>query len=129
MSQQSTFAPEPRKVMEAIRMEAAADLQAGMSQAKVARKYARSRTTVSRWARLLSEQGTIGLRQRHGGGRPCFLTPENWIVLTKAYASARDSGVRWTYLDVKYFILAKFDHGYHEDHCSRLLVKLRENYL
>ena len=59
-----------RDEMESRRLMAAQDLQTGLSQSQVARKFGVSRTTASRWRRALSGRGVESLRKRRASGRP-----------------------------------------------------------
>ena len=63
-----------RDEMESRRLLAAQDLQRGISQSQVARKFGVSRTTASRWDRALSGKGFEALRKRRAPGRPSRLT-------------------------------------------------------
>ena len=65
-----------RDEMESRRLLAAQDLQRGLSQSQVARKFGVSRTTASRWHRTLSGRGVEFLRKRRAPGRPSRLTAE-----------------------------------------------------
>ena len=55
-----------RDEMESRRLLAAQDLQTGLSQSQVARKFGVSRTTASRWNRSLSGNGMEALKKRRG---------------------------------------------------------------
>src|SRR5262249_55861443 len=59
-----------RDEMESRRLLAAQDLQTGLSQSQVARKFGVSRTTASRWNRSLSGKGVEALKKRRAPGRP-----------------------------------------------------------
>ena len=65
-----------RDEMESRRLLAAQDLQRGISQSQVARKFGVSRTTASRWDRALSGKGFEALRKRRAPGRPSRLTAD-----------------------------------------------------
>ena len=65
-----------RDEMESRRLMAAQDLQTGVSQSQVARKFGVSRTTASRWHRALNGKGVEALRKRRAPGRPSRLTAE-----------------------------------------------------
>ena len=65
-----------RDEMESRRLLAAQDLQRGLSQSQVARKFGVTRTTASRWCRALSGSGVEGLRKRRAPGRPSRLNAE-----------------------------------------------------
>ena len=55
---------------------AAQDLQNGLSQSQIARKFGVSRTTASRWHRALHRRGVDSLRKRRATGRPSRLNRE-----------------------------------------------------
>ena len=56
-----------RDEMEKRRLEAVQDLQEGLTQSSVARKFGVSRTTASRWNRALRQKGVDALRKRRAG--------------------------------------------------------------
>src|ERR1039458_2021382 len=89
-----------RDEMESRRLLAAQDLQTGLSQSQVARKFGVSRTTASRWNRTLSGKGVESLRKRRAPGRPSRLTADQRKTLTDTYqAGPRAAGFetdRWT---------------------------------
>src|SRR6266699_956774 len=74
-----------RDEMESRRLLAAEDLQTGLTQSQVARKFGVSRTTASRWNRSLSGAGVEALRKRRAPGRPSRLTAEQLKHLTETY--------------------------------------------
>ena len=65
-----------RDEMESRRLLAAQDLQNGLSQSQIARKFGVSRTTASRWHRALHRRGVESLRKRRATGRPSRLNRE-----------------------------------------------------
>ena len=65
-----------REQMEQRRLAAARDLQAGMKEADVARKYGVSRQSVNRWKKTLRRTGPDGLRGRKAPGGEPRLSPE-----------------------------------------------------
>ena len=67
-----------RDEMERRRLEAAEDLQKGITQARVARKFGVSRTTASRWYRILEGQGMERLRKRKAVLKPTAGPPPGW---------------------------------------------------
>src|SRR5215471_12337329 len=89
-----------RDEMESRRLLAAQDLQTGLTQSQIARKFGVSRTTASRWNRSLSGNGVEALRKRRAPGRPSRLTSEQLKLLTDTYqAGPRAAGYdtdRWT---------------------------------
>src|SRR5450756_2796692 len=74
-----------RDEMESRRLLAAQDLQTGLSQSQVARKFGVSRTTASRWNRTLNGNGVESLRKRRAPGRPSRLTADQLASLTETY--------------------------------------------
>ena len=89
-----------RDEMESRRLLAAQDLQTGISQSQVARKFGVSRTTASRWHRALSGKGVEALRKRRAPGRPSRLNAEQLRGVAEVYRSGpRAAGFesdRWT---------------------------------
>src|ERR1700733_5491870 len=79
-----------RDEMESRRLLAAQDLQRGLSQSQVARKFGVSRTTASRWYRSLSGRGMESLRKRRAPGRPSRLNATQLGDVAEVYrAGAR----------------------------------------
>src|SRR5436305_6833829 len=89
-----------RDEMESRRLLAAQDLQTGLKQSDVARKFGVSRTTASRWQRALMGMGVESLRKRRAPGRPSRLAPEQLMAIAGIYhAGPRMAGCdadRWT---------------------------------
>ena len=117
-----------RDEMESRRLLAAQDLQTGLSQSQVARKFGVSRTTASRWNRSLSGKGMEALKKRRAPGRPSRLTAEQLTALKDLYlAGPRPAGFdsdRWTTAKFADAILAKFDIKYDPDHAGRIMHRL-----
>ena len=116
-----------RDEMESRRLMAAQDLQTGVSQSKVARKYGVSRTTASRWNRALGK-GVETLRKRRAPGRPSRLTAEQIQGLKEIYeAGPRAAGFetdRWTTARFAEAIRSRFGIHYDPDHVGRILHRL-----
>ena len=74
-----------RDEMESRRLLAAQDLQTGLSQSQIARKFGVSRTTASRWNRTLSGKGVESLRKRRAPGRPSRVSADQLKLLTDTY--------------------------------------------
>src|SRR5260370_17564959 len=74
-----------RDEMESRRLLAAQDLQTGLSQSHVARKFGVSRTTASRWNRALSGKGVEAPRKRRAPGRPSRLTAAQTQAVMQLY--------------------------------------------
>ncbi len=117
-----------RDEMESRRLMAAQDLQTGLSQSQVARKFGVSRTTASRWNRALRGKGVESLRKRRAPGRPSRLTSEQLQGVSEVYqAGPRAAGFdsdRWTTMRFAEAIFARFGVRYDPDHVGRIMHKL-----
>jgi len=117
-----------RDEMESRRLLAAQDLQTGISQSKVARKFGVSRTTASRWRRALSVRGVEALRKRRASGRPSRLSVEQLNGAAEIYrAGPREAGFdsdRWTTLRFAEAIQLRFGVRYDPDHVGRIMHRL-----
>jgi len=101
-----------RDEMESRRLLAAQELQRGLSQSQVARKFGVSRTTASRWCRALNGKGVEGLRKRRAPGRPSRLNAEQLRGVGEVYhagprAAGFDTDV-WTTARFADAIFARF---------------------
>ena len=117
-----------RDEMESRRLLAAQDLQRGLSQSQVARKFGVSRTTASRWHRAMSGKGMEGLRKRRAPGRPCRLNTEQLLGVSELYRMGpRAIGFesdRWTTARFAQAIQARFGVHYDPDHAGRIMHRL-----
>lgn len=117
-----------RDEMEQRRLEAAEALQGGLSQSDVARKFAVSRTTASRWRRALDGKGIEGLRKRCATGRPSRLNTEQFTALREVYEGGpRAVGLdndRWTTARFAEAIFRRFGVRYDPDHAGRIIHRL-----
>ena len=117
-----------RDEMESRRLLAADDLQRGLSQSQVARKFGVSRTTASRWHRALSGRGVEALRKRRAPGRPSRLTGEQLRIVAEVYKAgpraANFDSDRWTTARFADAIHAKFGVRYDPDHVGRIMHRL-----
>jgi transposase len=117
-----------RDEMESRRLLAAQDLQMGLSQSQVARKFGVSRTTASRWARSLSGTGLESLRKRRAPGRPSRLTADQLVGAAEIYRSGpRAAGFesdRWTTARFADAIFVRFGVRYDPDHVGRIMHRL-----
>jgi transposase len=117
-----------RDEMESRRLLAAQDLQRGLSQSQVARKFGVSRTTASRWCRALSGRGLEALRKRRAPGRPSRLNAEQLGAVAEIYRSGpRTAGFdsdRWTTARFADAIQARFGIRYDPDHVGRIMHRL-----
>jgi putative transposase len=116
-----------RDEMESRRLLAAEDLQRGLSQSQVARKFGVSRTTASRWHRALSG-GVEALRKRRAPGRPSRLNTEQLRTSAEIYkAGPRAAGFdtdRWTTARFADAIQSRFGVRYDPDHVGRIMHRL-----
>jgi len=116
-----------RDEMESRRLMAAQDLQSGLSQSQVARKFGVSRTTASRWHRALNN-GVEALRKRRAPGRPSRLSTDQLHGVAEVYqAGARAAGFendRWTTIRFAEAIHARFGVRYDPDHVGRIMHRL-----
>ncbi len=116
-----------RDEMESRRLMAAQDLQTGLSQSKIARKYGVSRTTASRWHRALGK-GVEALRKRRAPGRPSRLSAEQLCGLKELYEAgplaAGFYSERWTTARFAEAIQSRFGIRYDPDHVGRILHRL-----
>lgn len=117
-----------RDEMESRRLMAAEELQSGISQSQVARKFGVSRTTASRWHRALNGKGVEALRKRRAPGRPSRLTTDQLHIVTDLYqAGPRAAGYdsdRWTTMRFAEAIHARFGVRYDPDHVGRIMHRL-----
>jgi transposase len=117
-----------RDEMESRRLLAAQDLQRGLSQSQVARKFGVSRTTASRWYRSLSGRGMESLRKRRAPGRPSRLNATQLSDVAEVYrAGARVAGFesdRWTTARFAEAIFLRFGVRYDPDHVGRIMHRL-----
>lgn len=117
-----------RDEMESRRLMAAEELQSGLSQSQVARKFGVSRTTASRWHRALNGKGVEALRKRRAPGRPSRLTTDQLHIVTDLYqAGPRAAGYdsdRWTTMRFADAIHARFGVRYDPDHVGRIMHRL-----
>jgi transposase len=117
-----------RDEMESRRLLAAQDLQNGLSQSQIARKFGVSRTTASRWHRALDRRGVESLRKRRATGRPSRLNREQREGVIEIYrAGARAAGYhddRWTTARLAVAIHHRFGIRYDPDHVGRIMHQL-----
>ena len=117
-----------RDEMESRRLLAAQELQRGLSQSQVARKFGVSRTTASRWCRALNGKGVEGLRKRRAPGRPSRLTSDQLRGVAEVYhGGPRTAGFDtdvWTTARFADAIFARFGVRYDPDHVGRIMHRL-----
>ena len=117
-----------RDEMEYRRLLAAQDLQQGLTQSQVARKFGVSRTTASRWHRALNGRGVEALHKRRAPGRPSRLTTDQLRGVAEVYlAGPRTAGFdtdKWTTVRFAEAIQARFGVRYDPDHVGRIMHRL-----
>src|SRR5450755_294253 len=117
-----------RDEMERRRLEAAEDLQKGITQARVARSSDLSRTTASRWFHTLEVNGVECLRKRKAPGRPSRLSSSQLGEVREMFAAGpRACGFetdRWTTARLASAIQGRFAIRYDPDHVGRLMHRL-----
>jgi transposase len=117
-----------RDEMERRRLLAAQDLQNGLSQSQIARKFGVSRTTASRWHRALHRRGVDSLRKRRATGRPSRLNREQREGVVELFrAGAHAAGFkedRWTTTRFASAIHSRFGIRYDPDHVGRIMHQL-----
>lgn len=86
------------------RMLALALVLEGRSRTEAARAAGMDRQTLRDWVHRYNADGLAGLRDRHGGGTPCLLSPERerevmrWV--SEGPDLARDGVTRWRRVDL-----------------------------
>jgi transposase len=117
-----------RDEMESRRLLAAQDLQTGLKQSDVARKFGVSRTTASRWQHAVKGTGVESLRKRRAPGRPSRLGPEQLKAIAEMYHAgplmAGYDADRWTTSRFADAIQARFGVRYDPDHAGRIMHRL-----
>jgi len=117
-----------RDEMEKRRLEAVQDLQRGLTQSSVARKFFVSRTTASRWNRALQQKGVDALRKRRATGRPSRLSREQLQLIPDIFAQGAIvcgfPNNQWTTARLAAVIEARFGVHYDHDHVGRMMHKL-----
>jgi len=117
-----------RDEMESRRLLAARDLETGLTQSQVARKFGVSRTTASRWRRTLQGRGVEALHKRRAPGRPCRLNAEQLGIAGEIYrAGPRQAGFesdRWTTMRFAEAVYRRFGVRYDPDHVGRIMHRL-----
>ena len=104
-------------------------LKAGeLSQASIAGQLGVSEAAVSKWKRLLAEQGDEALKMRKAPGRPPKLDENSKASLVETLkAGAIRAGFpteQWTQARVRTVIKRDYGVNYHKNHISRLLHDL-----
>jgi transposase len=117
-----------RDEMESRRLLAAQDLQNGLTQSQIARKFGVSRTTASRWHGALHRKGVESLRKRRATGRPSRLNPEQQQGVAEIFrAGARIAGFaddHWTTARFASAIDKRYGIRYDPDHVGRIMHQL-----
>jgi len=117
-----------REEMERRRLEAGEDLLAGMSQADVARKYGVNPSSVSKWKKILNEEGLEGLKARKAPGGKAKLSPEQQVELVEILIEgAKSQGYPndlWTRKRVAKVIEKRYNVVYNFNYVADLLHRL-----
>lgn len=110
------------------RMLALAMVSEGASRADAARAGGMDRQTLRDWVHRYNAEGLAGLGDRHGGGTPRLLSPEQeqevarWVK--EGPDLARDGVTRWRRADLARAIEARFDVVMAERSVGDLLQRL-----
>lgn len=110
-----------RDEMEVRRLAAARDFLDGATQALVAKKYAVSLMTASRWQYKARRHGLGAMKRRYATGRPGKLTAQQLSGLIMVLAEPHER--RWTAAAVSDFIRQQFGFEYSQSHALRILRK------
>ena len=117
-----------RKQKEQRRFLAANDLENGMTQAEVARKYQVDDSTSCRWDQAHKKKGLDGLKATKASGRPSKLNPEQKEELIELLnGGAIKAGFQtdiWNGKRVSKLIKDHFDVDYNFKHIPKLLRTL-----
>ncbi len=117
-----------REQMEKRRLLATANLQTGIKQVDVARKYGVSRASVSRWAGTFEEKGLEGLKMQKATGQPPKLGQEDLQRLAEILVGGPQvHGWKtdlWTAKRVAEVIWKEFRVRYHPHHVPKLLHRI-----
>ena len=117
-----------RKQMEQRRILASKDLDAGMKQADVARKYGVYPSSVSQWVKRLKKEGKNGLKERKAKGKLSKLSRDQkeqltGLLILGAQACGFENDL-WTAKRVGIVIEREFGVVYHFRHIPKLLRSL-----
>ncbi len=121
---------DPRQVRRLLALAAVYD---GMSRAEAAKVGGMDRQTLRDWAHRFNEDGSEGLKNRSGAGRPRRLTEAQMGELAEIVETgpdpAIDGVVRWRRVDLKRVIEERFGVIYSERAISDLLHRLSFSYI
>ncbi len=110
------------------RLEGARLLQAGWTQADIARHLKVDRRTVSRWQQRLQAGGTEALRTGCRTGRKPYLDAQQWQqvlgLLEQGAQAAGFTTERWTLWRIQWLIREKFGVCYNTNYLSQKLQQL-----
>jgi len=117
------------EALERRRLQAVALLDQGLSQSEVARRMKVSHTSVNRWARVLAQQGSKGLKQAGRAGRKPRLSAEDLKRLEQGLLKGPEAlGYEtplWTLWRVSHLIEQEFGVRYHKGHIWKILRQLK----
>jgi putative transposase len=108
-----------RLELEARRMQAIPLLDSSMMQAKIARTFGVSRTTVSRWKRARAKGNS--LKQKLASGRPSRMSAMEIKWCKFIYPFGPLDGGKWTQAKFAQAIKDNIGIEYHPDHVGRLM--------
>jgi transposase len=104
-------------------------LEKGLSRSQVARRLGVAPTSVSRWARTLTEQGREGLKKAGRAGRKPRLSGEDLKRLEQGLLKGPEAlGYEtplWTLWRVGHLIEQEFGVRYHKGHIWKILRQLK----
>jgi len=110
------------------RLLALAAIYDGMNRADAARVGGMDRQTLRDWVLRFNAEGSDGLTNRKGAGRPRLLSDDQMNELSKIVKAgpdpAVDGVVRWRRIDLKRVIEERFGAVYSERSISELLAVL-----
>jgi len=117
-----------RAASAARRLLALAPVLEGASRTDAARACGMDRQTLRDWVHRYNAAGVDGLTDRHGGGTPCLLSPEQEQEVARWVAEgpdlARDGVTRWRRVDFVCAIKARFGVVMAERSVSDVLRRL-----
>jgi transposase len=117
------------EALERRRLQAVRLLDHGLSESEVARRLKVSHTSVNRWARVLAQQGSKGLKQAGRAGRKPRLSAEDLKRLEQGLLKGPEAlGYEtplWTLWRVRHLIEQEFGVQYHKGHIWKILRQLK----
>ena len=100
----------------------------GMNRTEAARIGGMDRQTLRDWVHRFNSEGPDGLKDRHGGGLPPRLSPEQRSELAAIVDTgpdpAVDGVVRWRRIDLQRVLAERFGVEFHERYVGKILKEL-----